>query len=234
MQSEPVEAVLRERVTNYAILMHYDENNQPSSEAYCYYNPATAQCDKQQRRCFEQAQECQGKDACLWLQKFKVPYASAAPVTANVPVFVMFFIEKNGESAEDYDSLFQSVFNPNAAPEFEGNVEAAIHEAQVGTTCTYSTDEDAANARSEAGDAEGALNALKSIANEQSADAGSSRQTALSELESMQNDGLVVIVKNPPVTPGMPGIIISVNAVSGKEEQAKQRALSALENVVKA
>ena len=236
VQSEPVEAVLRERVTNYAILMHYDENNQPSSEAYCYYNPATAQCDKQQRRCFEQAQECQGKDACLWLQKFKVPYASAAPVTANVPVFVMFFIEKNGESAEDYDSLFQSVFNPNAAPEFEGNVEAAIHEAQVGTTCTYSTDEDAANARSEAGegDAEGALNALKSIANEQSADAGSSRQTALSELESMQNDGLVVIVKTPPVTPGMPGIIISVNAVSGKEEQAKQRALSALENVVKA
>ena len=52
--------------------------------------------------------------------------------------------------------------------------------------------------------------------------------------DSVQNDGVVVIVKNPPVTPGMPGIIISVNAVSGKEEQAKQRALSALENVVKA
>ncbi|MEM4255031.1 MAG: hypothetical protein QXR53_01745 [Candidatus Norongarragalinales archaeon] len=223
VQSEPVEAPLAERVTNYLVSMHFAENGNPSTVAYCYYDPATKKCDKEKRLCFTQ-QACEGKEACLYVKKLDIPYSGVVQKGEKIPAYAMFFIDASGGSY-DYIELFDSLFAPDVEPTFQGNVEAELTEKEIGAPCDYSQEGD--SEETAAGDAreqaQGSVETLAAIANgDASFDAvKNARQT----LDEMQSQGLVIVEKTPSGEE-----ILSVQVVEGKEEEAASKAKIALEN----
>ena len=135
VQSEPVEAIMGERVSNYIVSYHYDGKDFPSSSAYCYYPTSGEKCEKDRR--VSLAGECQGRDACLYLQPLVVPYATAQKAAGITP-YALFYAQRSA----DFDStlFFNSVFNPNSEPLFEGNGEVKVAD-KVGGPFAYSTAE---------------------------------------------------------------------------------------------
>ena len=223
VQSEPVEGVLGESFINYAIAMHYTDKT-PSMTGYCYFNPATQQCDKQNRLCFEGTDVCEGKDACLYLQKIKIPYANAVPVKLNVPAYMLLFAENK---PGDYENLFSALFNPDVEPVAVEGVTAQLTDKKLGGECSYSTDADAEQVRNEgeSGDAKALANALLNFANSGDAPA-EVKKIANDELNAMESASLVV---NARGSDGKTITIVSI--VSGKESEFAARAQNALQKI---
>jgi hypothetical protein len=142
VQSEPVEAVLGERVSNFVVAIHYDKNGDPSSSAYCYYDPSSKACKKEYRMDLRDSlsPDCSASEACLYLTPLKIPYASALPELAGLKTYGLFFAKNQvvEQTDKDYQVLFSSIFDPNAQPDFQGAVDVGIL-SEVGTPFSYTT-----------------------------------------------------------------------------------------------
>ncbi len=179
VQSEPVEAVLGERVSNFVITINYDKNGDPSSSAYCYYDPASKACKKEYRLSLESL--CTANEACLYLTPLQIPYAKATPELAGLKTYGLFFAKNQvvEEEDNDYQTLFSSLFDPNSQPDFQGAVDVKVMES-VGTPFSYTTLEEE-QALDEEASFEQAQTLVDSLAD--------NSQTEV--LASMQSQGLV-------------------------------------------